>query len=309
MILTYRVSGGEMGRGVYSVLRSEMGLSETAIRRLKRSDAISVNGRSAFTNERLDLGDVVAADVSKAEPESGVVPERGDIEIIYEDEGLVAVNKPAGLLTHPSRAKYTGTLANFVAWHLLERDGAGQCHAVNRLDRDTSGVVLFAKNSHMKALTSKALSDPDSEKEYIALVFGEPDEREGTVDLPIIRLREGDMMRGVSPDGQRAVTRYVTLGSFEAFGDVISLVRMKLETGRTHQIRVHFLAVGNPVLGDGMYYTERSCALSEKIGIHAQALHARRILFREPFGGEMVEITAQPPLLFDFALESLGIFI
>ena len=113
-------------------------------------------------------------------------------------------------------------------------------------------------------------------------------------------------MRGVSPGGQPAVTRYATLGGFEAAGDEISLVAITLGTGRTHQIRVHFSAVGNPVLGDGLYGTERSRAVSERLAIAAQALHARRLVFREPLSGERVEVTAPPPRLFDFAFDVLG---
>ena len=304
MILTYRALDSDAGRSTLSILRRELQLSAAAVRRLRQSDAICVNGRSAFTTERLDPGEVVTADLLKAEPKSDLAPEQGDIDVLYEDEGLIAVNKPAGLLTHPSRARFTGTLANFVAWYLLQSSGVPYCHAVNRLDRDTSGVLLFAKNSYMKALACAALAMPDAEKEYIALVFGVPEPGKGIIDLPIIRLREGDMMRGVSPDGKRAVTRFETLGSLAVSGDSISLIKVRPETGRTHQIRVHFSAIGNPVLGDGLYGSERSRAVSEGLAITTQALHARRLVFAHPLSGERIEVTAAPPPLFKFVFDT-----
>lgn len=134
---------------------------------------------------------------------SDIVPENGTLEILYENEGLLAVNKPAGILVHPSRARYLGTLSNYVAGYLEKEYGFGCCHAVNRLDRDTSGVVLFAKNSHYKDLAAKALKEETASKEYLALVLGTVEPDKGTVSMPIRRLREGDMRRIVSPDGSR----------------------------------------------------------------------------------------------------------
>ena len=192
---------------------------------------IRVDGRDVYTDYMVAPGETVELDISSAEPECDIVPENGSLDVLYEDAGLIAVNKPAGLITHPSRARYTGTLANFVAGYLQDKTGDARCHAVNRLDRDTSGIVLFAENSHMKALASQALGAPEAEKEYRALVWGVFDPPGGVIDSPIKRLHERDMLRGVAPDGQKAVTHYETLGIFEAEGVRVSLLRLVLETG------------------------------------------------------------------------------
>ena len=298
MILTYTARAEDAGRKVYSVLRREMRISQTLARRLKRCGAIEVDGKAVFADYVLSPGDVVRVDVLAGEESSGNVPERGAIEILFENEGLLAVNKPAGLITHPSFARYTGTLANFVAGYLKEKGEGETCHAVNRLDRDTSGVVLFAKNGYMKALASEALLREDARKEYRALVCGVPEPLCGTVDKPIKRLRERDMLRVTAADGQRAVTHYETLRVYRLGEKRVSLLRLQLETGRTHQIRVHLLDIGTPILGDGLYYTDESRALSNALGAAAQALHASCLRFTEPLSGECLAICAPEPPAF-----------
>jgi 23S rRNA pseudouridine1911/1915/1917 synthase len=297
MYLRYTVPQQSGGKKLLTVLKAEMHLSASLVRRLKQVQAIYADGRPVYTDHVVSPGEEITADLAAAEPVCDVVPESGPVRIIFEDECFLAADKPAGLLVHPSRARYTGTLANYMAGYLQKSVGSGCCHAVNRLDRDTSGVVLFAKNSHGKALASKALAAPDARKEYLALVFGRPDPS-GTVDLPIRRLREGDMMRIVAEDGQSAVTHFETVATASYDGADISLLRLVLGTGRTHQIRVHCLAMGCPVLGDILYYTERSRALSQKLGIAGQALHAHRLAFTEPLSGVHLELTAPPPEIF-----------
>ena len=291
MILSYTVPDSGEGRKVYSVLRREFDASAALVRRLKQCDAVCVDGVPVYTVRRLSPGETVTADISAAEPPCDIVPEEGCPDILYEDDGLIAVNKPAGRIVHPSRARFTGTEANYVVGYLLKKGDPPVCHAVNRIDRDTSGVVLFSKNSYMKARASKALAD-GGRKEYLALVCGTPPEKSGTIDLPIKRLIEGDMFRAVAPDGQRAVTHYELLGTGDTGSGAVSLLRFRLETGRTHQIRVHCLALGIPILGDILYYTEQSRDLSSSLGVTAQQLHAYRLSFTEPISGSPVDLTA-----------------
>lgn len=298
MILKYAVKGTDSGRKVYSIMRLNLSVSASLTRRLKQVGGIMVNGEEAYTDRLVSSGDTVEIDITAAEPMCDILPEPGGVRILYEDAGLIAVNKPTGIITHPSRAKYTGTLANFVAGYLQETTGDGRCHAVGRLDRDTSGVVLFARNSYFKALASKALSADDSVKEYTALVEGLVENPDGIIDLPIKRAAEGDMRRIIAPDGQRAVTRYQTEGAARIGGDAVSKLRLYLETGRTHQIRVHLHAMGYPVLGDILYHTDESRAVSERIGIVSQALHARRLTFTEPVSGKRLVIEAPDPETF-----------
>jgi len=295
-------------------MRRELKASAALTRRLKAAGAISVSGAPVFTDYRLSPGETVFLDIAAAEPPCDNIPEQGDLDVLFENEGLIAVNKPAGIIVHPSRSKNTGTLANFVAGYLgtqgavqgTRGDGSivfasehnrtvplcpSVCHAVNRLDRDTSGVVLFAKNSYMKALASDALSEKPAIKEYLAILYGATPER-GVIDAPIRRLEERNMLRVPSPDGQKATTHYETLHVTRAEEDTISLVRLRLETGRTHQIRVHCLHIGHPVMGDKLYSTEESRNISQKLSIATQALHAHKLKFTEPLSGQFTEIIA-----------------
>jgi 23S rRNA pseudouridine1911/1915/1917 synthase len=303
MVLKYSVGeqDNENGRKVYSIMRRELRISAALTRRLKQAGAIFVEGEPAYTDRLVVTGESVEIDITAAEPPCDVVPEQGDMEVLYENDGLLAVNKASGIIVHPSRAKYTGTLANYVAGYLQRASGDGRCHAVNRLDRDTSGVVLFAKNSYMKALASEALAAPEAKKEYMALVLGSVEEPQGTIDQPIKRFREGDMLRVAAPDGQRAVTHYETVQKARAGGYEISLLRLRLETGRTHQIRVHCQHLGHPVLGDILYYSAQSRAVSEALGIYTQALHAYKLTFIDPLTGALIELQATLPQVFSIS--------
>ncbi|MCL2402544.1 MAG: RluA family pseudouridine synthase [Oscillospiraceae bacterium] len=301
MILSYTIKETDRGRTVFSILRNELHISAALVRRMKTANAIRICGIPVYTNHIVTPGETVTADINAAEPQCDNLPEDGELDILFENAGLIAVNKPAGIIVHPSRAKNTGTLSNFVAGFLLKSGNDPSCHSVNRLDRDTTGVTLFAKNSHMKARTAAALNDKSTVKEYTALVYGHfPDQ--GVIDLPIRRLAEGDMFRAVLPDGQRAVTHYKILRVFSgAF--TFSLVQFRLETGRTHQIRVHCLHLGHPVLGDRLYNTDASRDISHALGITSQALHAYKLGFTEPLSGEFIELTAPYPDVFNHILD------
>lgn len=283
MELSLSVSPSQAGRPLKSVMRNELCVSAAALRRLKAAGALYVNGAPVYANYVLSEGDLVTVPLDLAEEPPSFPAQDGELDILYEDEFFLAVNKPAGLLTHPSRSRYTDTLANYVLGYL--GPGCG-CHSVNRLDRDTSGAVLFAKSFYAKSLAAVSLSE--AKKEYLAVVCGVPEEPEGRIDLPIKRLREGDMLRGVSPDGQSAVTNYRVLASEKDF----SLLKLSLETGRTHQIRVHCLAIGCPLLGDKLYSTQRSLAVSEALELTAQQLHACRLQFTQPCSKRRLDIEA-----------------
>ena len=292
MILTYNVTEKHDKKTLLMLLRKEMRLSAGMVRRLKAVQGIFVNGKPVYTNFTVSTGDVVTADIGAAEPECDIVPEDGDVSVLFENEGLLAVNKPAGLIVHPTHSRYTGTLSNFVAGYLLKTTGSAVCHAVNRLDRDTSGVVLFSKNSHYKDLAGQALADDSASKEYLALVHGFFDEPRGTIDAPIKRLEEMKLLRVIAQDGQQAVTHYEVLKSGTVCGCDVTLLRLRLETGRTHQIRVHTLSIGHPILGDKMYCTKDSAACSEKLFLDTQSLHAETLSFIDPVSNKAVSVAA-----------------
>ncbi len=292
MKLNYIAAEGDTGRKVYGVLCRELSLSQTQIKRIKREGALTVNGAVVCMDYRLRPEDMVEIDLGPLERAPDYPPESGELEVLYEDEWLLAVNKPQGMLVHPSHSRYTGTLANFVGGYLLERTGSAVCHAVNRLDRDTSGVVLFAKNAHMNTLAVRALREADSGKVYRALLYGGLDGDRGVIDAPIEREAEGQMRRIVTPSGKRAVTEYETVRRGSLMGVEVSEVRFRLETGRTHQIRVHCAHMGAPILGDTIYGTEESRALSIKLMLAGQQLHAQCISLREPVTGRDLKIEA-----------------
>ena len=290
MKLTYTVPDEYAGITVYSVLRRQFNLSATLTRRLKRAQAVLCGGSPVFTDYRLAAGETVSVDVEAAEPPCDILPEPGSIRVLLETEALLAVNKPAGILIHPSHAKNTGTLANHVAQYLTDTRGSGVCHAVNRLDRDTSGVVLFAKNACAKEAGTRALSA--GKKDYLAIVSGIFEPRRGVIDLPIRRLDPENMRRVAAADGQRAVTHYDTVCTGVLHGQSVSLLRLRLETGRTHQIRVHASACGHPLLGDRLYGTAESIALSAALGLEAHLLHAAELSFTDPFSAAPVCVRA-----------------
>jgi len=267
-----------------------MGLSASAVKALKRNGGIEVDGVLRFTPYIVTAGEVVTADVTRGEDESDNLPEEGELEVLFEDEGLLAVNKPPGLIVHPTHSRNHGTLANFAASYLAKSGARPICHIVNRLDRDTSGVVLFAKNAYMKDRAIKALRA--GEKRYVAVTYGTLTPSEGTIDLPIRRLQPRDMLRIIAPDGKSAVTHYRTRAVGEIAGQVCSVLDITLETGRTHQIRVHCLAQGAPLLGDALYFTQESKTGAAALGLNRQLLHSNSLSFPHPQTGETITLHA-----------------
>lgn len=293
MELEYLVTERDAGRTVLSILRRELSLSAGLVRRLKAVQGICADGVPVYTNEILRPGMRLSVQITAAEPVCGNIPGDGPVAVLYEEAGFLAAAKPAGQLVHPTHARYSGTLANDVAGHLLRAGGDGRCHVVNRLDRDTSGVVLFAKNSYMKDRLSKALAV--GEKIYLAVACGRMPAQAGAIDLPIRRLRAEDMMRGVAADGQPAVTHYEVLWEGLRGKIQLSVLRLRLETGRTHQIRVHCAALGCPLLGDVLYGTPETAGAAGLLGVSAQQLHAGRLAFIHPLHGGAVDISAPVP--------------
>jgi len=211
--------------------------------------------------------------------------EDGPLDILYEDEHLLVVDKPAGMLIHPSRSKNDGTLANFVFGYYRRTGQQSAFHPMTRLDRDTFGIVLLAKNAHVHAL----LQTVDVKKTYHALVYGCPETGEGTIDAPIARYPLPSLLRYVSRSGKPSVTEYrVTEGWAH-----MSKLALQPVTGRTHQLRVHCAHLGHPILGDPQYGTEKSQAISRKLGLSHQMLCAKRLEFIHPITGEAMVLESR----------------
>lgn len=287
MTLRYTVPPQGAGRKLGDLCRSELRLSAVQLRRLKTEQGLLVNGSPAFTSCVLQAGDRVTVLMREEVPE--YPPEPGDLHILFEDPLMLVLDKPQGLIVHPTHSRNTGTLANQVWAYLLARGEEG-CHAVNRLDRDTGGVILFAKSAWACRLLIEALAAPDAEKTYLAAVYGVPSPESGRIDLPIRRPDPRDLRREVGEPGESAGTEYQLLET----RDSCSLVQLRLLTGRTHQIRVHMRAVGCPLLGDKLYGTEASLARSAELEQRVQALHCCRLRFIHPLSGAPMDFSSLP---------------
>lgn len=273
-----------------SFLKQELHLSTGLMNRLKWSEGILVNGIPQHADFSVTVGDRVTALLDDPAPEYPA--QTGEISVLYEDEHILCVEKPAGMLIHPSRACLTDTLANFVLGYYQATGQNCAFHPVTRLDRDTFGVVLLAKNAHIHALLNQLHEQKKLQKTYEALVYGAPMEETGMIDAPIARLPLPSLLRQVSDSGKPSKTEYTLLERREGY----SRLRLRPITGRTHQLRVHCAYAGFPILGDPQYGSPESEALSEKMGLSTQVLCARALYFLHPVTGEKMEIFSQMPL-------------
>lgn len=255
-----------------SFLRGELQLSSSLVKRLKWQNAFLLDGQAVHTDHHVCPGMLI--EVLLDEPAPDFPPEDGELTILYEDDAMIAVDKPAGLLMHPSFYRNEGTLANLLLGYYQKTNQPCAVHPVSRLDRDTFGVVLLAKNAHVHAAMMQMLKTQQFQKTYEALVFGCPD-REGVWQFPIARKPGESLLREVREDGQEAETRYRVL---EENGTAAKLELCPM-TGRTHQLRVHCAYAGHPILGDRQYGTAQSIAIGS---FPHQQLCAVRISFPHP---------------------------
>ena len=254
-----------------AILKEDMKISTGLMNRLKWQDLILVNGKPEHTDYPVKAGDTITVNLDEPEPEYPA--QDGPLTVLYEDDYLIAVDKPAGMLVHPSRSKFDGTLANYLVGYYHRKGEKCAFHPVTRLDRDTFGIVLIAKNSHAHALMQAA----GLKKTYHALVLGNWTEEKGTVDAPIARKPLPSLLRHVHPDGKPCLTEFEVLERFDGF----TKLRLNPVTGRTHQLRVHCAHLGHPILGDPQYGSAES-----KFGLGSQMLCAKRLEFIHPITGE-----------------------
>ena len=238
--------------------------------------------------DKLSPGDTLIIRIYEDNDNAGdIVPADGPIDIVYEDEDLIVLNKEGDRVVHPSYAHYKDSLSNFLAGY-YERTGQNHViRTIGRLDRETSGLVIFAKNRHSAALLSKQTENMSRRKEYLAICHGVFEEKEGTVDAPIRRRPEERMIREVHPEGKNAITHYRVERQYEDY----ALVRLHLDTGRTHQIRVHMSYLGHPLLGDNFYGKE----ITDNHGLTRAALHAASLEFIQPITCDKINLEAQLP--------------
>ncbi|HEX9025891.1 MAG TPA: RluA family pseudouridine synthase [Clostridium sp.] len=287
-ILEKKVINIEEGTKIREYLKTELGLSTRLIRSASIDKRIFVNDEVVKMNRILNAGEIIKIDLAKDESQD-IAPEKMDIGIIYEDEDILVVNKKPFMVVHPTKSYQSGTLANGVINYFMESNQNCIVRLVSRLDMNTSGLIIIAKNQFSHGMLSKEMSENKVEKRYLAIVHGNLEKEFGTIDLPIYKPEgiENGIRRVIDERGQRSVTHYKVIESFEN----ASLIECKLETGRTHQIRVHLNSIGHPIYGDTLYgYGEEEEEL-----IKRQALHAYALDFKSPRTGEMLSLKSELP--------------
>jgi 23S rRNA pseudouridine1911/1915/1917 synthase len=268
---------------VKGLLKRRIGISTRLMRKLKDNDGVFKNNIKVKMNEKVTVGDIIT--VCLPEEHSDFISEEIEMEVCYEDDDLLIVNKPAGIVVHPTKGHQTGTVANGIMHYMEKTNQSFKIRFINRLDKDTSGLLIIGKNSFSQDEISRQMEENNIIKKYIAIVKGHFQNMEGTIDLPIGQ-DEGDIRRTVNAEGYASVTHYKVLRQFEK---EYSMVQLILETGRTHQIRVHLKYIGHPIVSDSLY------GEAEPDLISRQALHAEYLAFNHPIGKQKVEVYAKIP--------------
>lgn len=290
--VTLTVTPDQAGKTIDTLLRRDLHLSGTAVKRAKRVPrGILLDGFPIFTNAMVQSNQTISVLVGDAEVPP-FRPTPGPLNLVFEDNDLLVVDKPAGLAVHPGPGDRTHTLGNLVAWHYQQIGLAAAYHPVNRLDRGTSGLLVVAKHAHAHHRLTEQLHTAAFRRTYLAVCDGIPQPSQGVVTLPIGRVAGQPLRREVTLDGAPAVTRY----QVRETGQGRALVSLALETGRTHQIRVHMAALGCPLTGDFLYGAEHP-ALPRRF-----ALHAAEVDFLHPITGDRIVRSSPLPSSFSALL-------
>lgn len=288
MILRYVKSDSDNYLTIRQVINSEFNISYNLLVKLKKNKKIFLNGINTYIDKNIKDGDEISIIIDFEEDNSNIVPAKMDLSILYEDEALLIIDKPAGIPVHPSILHYDNSLSNGIKYYFDNINLNKKIRPVNRLDRNTSGIVIFAKNEYVHDALSKQMQNDIFLKEYITICNGLFEEKTGIIDAPIARKENSIIERCVNPTGAPAITHYKVLKEFEIDGKIFSELLISLETGRTHQIRVHMAYLGHPIIGDSLYG-------SESILINRQALHAYRVEFIHPISRQKIVITSNIP--------------
>lgn len=280
--LSFVISKEHEDRKLVNYLKFQANMSTRLTRKLIRGGLITINNSPARSNDVLKEGDRVYVVLETKETQD-IIPQDIPIEVAYEDVDLLIVNKPPFMVVHPTRSHLENTLANGVMNYFKNTNQDCIVRLVNRLDRDTSGLVMIAKSQYAHQGMARKLDNNQIEKTYIAVVEGKLDGK-GTIDMPIDRPAPESMKREVMEGGQRAVTHYEAISS----SDKMSILSVRLETGKTHQIRVHMKSIGHPIVGDTLYGSESQY-------INRQALHAHRLRFTGLRDNIELEVLAELP--------------
>jgi 23S rRNA pseudouridine1911/1915/1917 synthase len=275
------------GQPIETILKECLNVPKLLLHQLRMNKGVKLNGHPKHWKTEVNKDDRLQLHIFIKE-DYGVIPEFLPIDVLYEDDHLIIVNKPAGMDTHPNEEGQTGTLANALAFHWQMQGIMAKVRHIHRLDRDTTGTVIFAKHALSAAILDRMLEQRLIKRTYLALVHGILKKKEGVINAPIGRDRRHPTRRRVSPNGKRAVTHYTVLEVFST--PPMTLVEIELETGRTHQIRVHMSYIGHPLVGDVLYGGKTDL-------FQRQALHAARITLPHPITGEEISIGQAPDFI------------
>lgn len=275
MKLSYKVIDNKY-ENLKQVLKLELGLSDRLLLRLKTNKNIFINNKIAFINDDIHLNDTISVLIDFEEDNSNIVPTKMELNIVYEDEFMLILNKPAGIAIHPSCMHFDTSLSNGVRYYFDSIGLKKKIRPVNRLDKDTSGLVIFAKNEYIQECLVNQMKSKTFKKEYLAILNGILENNTGTINAPITREDNSIIKRCIREDGDVSITHYEIVKNLE---NDMCLVKFILETGRTHQIRVHSSYIGHPIIGDTLYGTSSNL-------ISRQALHSYKIEFIHPISKE-----------------------
>lgn len=270
---------------IKEVAKEYFQMSDRLIIKLKKYKRIYLNGKSVYINNSIFKNDIIEFDIDFDEESENIISENKPIDIIFEDEYLLILNKPSGIPVHPSILHYNDSLSNRVKYYFETIDLKRKLRPVNRLDKDTSGIVIFAKNEYIQECLVKQMKTNTFIKEYLGILDGYLNKKIGTINAPIARKEGSIIEREINKDGDISITHFEVIKEFEikeSNFDInsnkilnLSLVKFKLETGRTHQIRVHSKYIGHPLIGDSLYGNTSSL-------INRQALHSYKVSFIHP---------------------------
>ena len=305
--LKFELEGASLPIRLDLFLRQEVPeLSRTEVQRLIRAGAVTVNGCTVGTpSSKVDVGDTVEFNApGPVQPDAAPVPQKLDFRVAYEDEHIIVVDKPAGLAVHAGAGRHDMTLVNGLLARypdLADLEPTERPGIVHRLDADTSGLMAVGRSPEAVSALSTAIKQRVVDRRYVAMVVGKLPVERGVIDRPIGRHPTIRTRQAVVRGGRPARTRFAFFASFEAFGETLSMVNLKLETGRTHQIRVHMRAFGCPILGDPVYG-----GVLPELSLRRQFLHANQLSFSHPITGEALRFRSLLPLDLFFALKKLG---
>ncbi len=291
---------GQSGQRLDVYLQDTCELSRSYVKKLFDAGHITLNNKTAKAGQKCREGDVLTIDFPPLQ-ELSAVPQNIPIQFVYQDDHMAVVNKPKGMAVHPSAGNYDGTLVNALLYHLKDLSGINgtlRPGIVHRLDKDTSGLLVVAKNDNAHKHLAEQIKEKNAYREYTALVVGNIQRDTGTIDAPIGRHKKDRLKYAVVPDGKEAVTHFEVLCRYEGY----TLIRCRLETGRTHQIRVHMKHYGNPIVGDPLYGTKKI-----ELSKNGQLLHATRLGLIHPVHLEEMVFFAPLPSDFEEILQKLKI--